>query len=111
MSGCNDLPEITFAEAVELSYYGAKVIHRKSIRPTTEMGIPVWIKNPSDRNCRERRLRKFLEIGKPANSCDVDRVIHENGWRTMSSNNFSPSSISVLMPPWDSHHRSGSKLE
>ena len=39
------LPEITFAEAIELSYYGAKVIHRKAIRPTMERGIPVWIKN------------------------------------------------------------------
>jgi aspartate kinase len=39
------LPEITFAEAVELSYYGAKVIHRKAIRPAMERGIPVWIKN------------------------------------------------------------------
>lgn len=39
------LPEITFAEAIELSYYGAKVIHRKAIRPAMEQGIPVWIKN------------------------------------------------------------------
>lgn len=39
------LPEITFGEAIELSYYGAKVIHRKAIRPTLERGIPVWIKN------------------------------------------------------------------
>src|SRR5205085_11453654 len=33
------------AEAIELSYYGAKVSHRESIRPTMELGIPVWIKN------------------------------------------------------------------
>lgn len=39
------LPVITFAEAIELSYYGAKVIHRKAIRPTMESDIPVWIKN------------------------------------------------------------------
>ena len=39
------LPAITFAEAVELSYYGAKVIHRKAIRPTMDSNIPVWIKN------------------------------------------------------------------
>jgi bifunctional aspartokinase / homoserine dehydrogenase 1 len=39
------LPEITFAEAIELSYYGAKVIHRKAIWPTMQRGIPVWIKN------------------------------------------------------------------
>lgn len=45
---CRDaltLPEITFAEAIELSYYGAKVIHRKAIWPTMERSIPVWIKN------------------------------------------------------------------
>lgn len=39
------LPAITFSEAVELSYYGAKVIHHKAIRPTMDKGIPVWIKN------------------------------------------------------------------
>src|ERR1700745_1602719 len=39
------LPEITFDEAIELSYYGAKVIHRKAIWPAMELGIPVWIKN------------------------------------------------------------------
>jgi aspartokinase/homoserine dehydrogenase 1 len=39
------LPEMTFAEAIELSYYDAKVIHRKAIRPCMERAIPVWIKN------------------------------------------------------------------
>ncbi|MGC2198085.1 MAG: aspartate kinase [Terriglobales bacterium] len=39
------LPEITFAEAIELSYYGAKVIHRKAIWPAMDRGVPVWIKN------------------------------------------------------------------
>ena len=39
------LPEITYAEAIELSYYGAKVIHRKAVRPAMERGIPVLIKN------------------------------------------------------------------
>jgi aspartate kinase len=39
------LPEITFAEALELSYYDAKVIHRKAIRPAMDQNVPVWIKN------------------------------------------------------------------
>lgn len=42
------LPEITFAEAIELSYYGAKVIHHKSVRPAMESGIPICIKNSFD---------------------------------------------------------------
>lgn len=43
--GARILPEITFAEAIEMSYYGAKVIHRKAVRPAYERGIPVLIKN------------------------------------------------------------------
>lgn len=39
------LAEITFAEAIEMSYYGAKVIHRKAIRPAMDSRIPVLIKN------------------------------------------------------------------
>jgi aspartate kinase len=39
------LDEVTFGEAVELSHYGAKVIHQRAIQPARDAGIPVWIKN------------------------------------------------------------------
>ncbi len=39
------LPEISYAEAAELSYFGAKVLHPKTIRPAIERGIPLRIKN------------------------------------------------------------------
>jgi aspartate kinase len=39
------LPQITFNEAVELSHYGAKVIHERAVRPVRAANIPVWIKN------------------------------------------------------------------
>ena len=39
------LPEITFAEAIELAYYGAKVIHPKAAYPAMDAGFPIWIKN------------------------------------------------------------------
>jgi bifunctional aspartokinase / homoserine dehydrogenase 1 len=43
--GAATLPEISFAEAMELAYYGAKVIHPKAAYPAAEAGFPVWIKN------------------------------------------------------------------
>jgi bifunctional aspartokinase / homoserine dehydrogenase 1 len=49
------LAEVTFAEAIEMSYYGAKVIHRKAIRPAMQSAIPVLIKNsfrPEDEGTR-----------------------------------------------------------
>jgi aspartokinase/homoserine dehydrogenase 1 len=39
------LPEISFEEAIELAYYGAKVIHPKAAYPAAKAGFPVWIKN------------------------------------------------------------------
>lgn len=45
------LPSLSYAEAAELSYFGAKVIHPRTVRPAIEAGIPVRIVNtfaPSD---------------------------------------------------------------
>lgn len=39
------LPELSYIEAAELSYFGAKVLHPKTILPAVERGIPVRIKN------------------------------------------------------------------
>jgi aspartate kinase len=39
------LPEVSFAEAAELAYFGAKVLHPATIKPAVEKGIPVGILN------------------------------------------------------------------
>jgi len=39
------LPEITYNEVAELAYYGAKVLHPKTIRPVVEAGIGLRICN------------------------------------------------------------------
>lgn len=39
------LAEISYAEAAELSYFGAKVLHPKTILPAVERSIPIRIKN------------------------------------------------------------------
>ncbi len=39
------LPEITYSEIAELAYYGAKVIHPKTIRPIVDAGIGLRICN------------------------------------------------------------------
>jgi len=42
------LPELTFREISELAYYGAKVLHPKTIRPVIERGIVLRVKNTFD---------------------------------------------------------------
>jgi aspartokinase/homoserine dehydrogenase 1 len=39
------LDEITYSEAAELAYAGAKVLHPRTLAPLVEHGIPVWSKN------------------------------------------------------------------
>jgi aspartokinase/homoserine dehydrogenase 1 len=39
------LTEITYSEAAELAYAGAKVLHPRTLAPLVERKIPVWSKN------------------------------------------------------------------
>ncbi len=39
------LGEISYNEAAELAYFGAKVLHPKTLRPVVDGGIPIWIRN------------------------------------------------------------------
>lgn len=39
------VPTMTYEEAMEMSHFGAKVIHPPTIQPALEKGIPLWIRN------------------------------------------------------------------
>jgi len=39
------ISEISYREAADLAYFGAKVLHPKTLRPVVPLGIPLWIRN------------------------------------------------------------------
>ncbi len=43
--GARVIPVISYAEVGELAYFGAKVLHPRTIRPVIEREIPLWVKN------------------------------------------------------------------
>jgi aspartate kinase len=43
--GARVLAEISYKEAAEMSYFGAKVLHPKTILPAADLGIPIRIRN------------------------------------------------------------------
>ncbi len=45
VKGAKTIPQISYREAAELAYFGAKVIHPSTIQPAINLGIPVWVKN------------------------------------------------------------------
>ncbi|MEM9291238.1 MAG: bifunctional aspartate kinase/homoserine dehydrogenase I [Acidobacteriota bacterium] len=47
-SGARALERLSYPELMELSHFGAKVVHPPSIHPARAAGIPLWIKNTFD---------------------------------------------------------------
>jgi bifunctional aspartokinase / homoserine dehydrogenase 1 len=68
-SEASTLPEISFAEAIELAYYGAKVIHPRAAYPAADAGFPVWIKNSFHPEGEGTRItRSPSSVNKPVKS-------------------------------------------
>ena len=44
------LPRLSYREVAELAYFGAKVLHPKTIRPVIERGIPLRVRNTFNPN-------------------------------------------------------------
>ncbi|MBU8912943.1 MAG: lysine-sensitive aspartokinase 3 [Spirochaetales bacterium] len=47
IDGARTIPAISYDEAAELAYFGAKVVHPYTILPAVQREIPVWVKNTS----------------------------------------------------------------
>ena len=69
------LPEISYGEIAELAYYGAKVLHPKTIRPVVEAGIGLRICNTFNPSHPGTRLMANVKSnGKPVNGQVVKAV-------------------------------------
>lgn len=45
VSDAKPIPQLSFQEATELAYFGAKVLHPSTTKPASKKQIPVWVKN------------------------------------------------------------------
>lgn len=45
------IPVLSSSEVSELAYFGAKVLHPRTIWPVIERGIPLWVKNTFNPSC------------------------------------------------------------
>ena len=55
------LDSISFKEAIELSYYGASVIHPKTIKPLQNKGIPLYVKSFIDPHADGTAIQSSME--------------------------------------------------
>ena len=50
------IPELSYNEAMELAYFGAKVLHPQTMSPAIGQKIPIWIRNTFDPAARGTRI-------------------------------------------------------
>ena len=59
------LDEISYQEAIELAFYGAKIIHPKTIKPIQNKSIPLYVRsflNPEDEGTVIRSIKHKLDL-------------------------------------------------
>lgn len=67
-----------FAELLELSHWGARVIHPKAVRPVRDRGIPLYIRNtlaPDDPGTRVGPGTEAIGEGPVRGIASIDRVV------------------------------------
>jgi bifunctional aspartokinase / homoserine dehydrogenase 1 len=62
------LDQMTYTEALELSYFGAKVLHHQSIQPVMSRGIPLWIRNTFNPTCLGTKITTSSALTSSASS-------------------------------------------
>ncbi|MBW3631238.1 MAG: lysine-sensitive aspartokinase 3 [Gemmatimonadetes bacterium] len=69
------LDHLSYAEAAELAYFGAKVLHPKTIQPAVEHGVPVRICNSRDPSAPSTRIDARSEPSRAG----VKAIAHKTG--------------------------------
>ena len=69
--GSQVLPDVSFNEAMELAYFGAKVIHPKTMQPAIMKSppIPIWIRNTFNPTFRGTRIFTSSSTHKRRDRC------------------------------------------
>ncbi|MFH5830788.1 aspartate kinase [Halalkalibaculum sp. DA3122] len=59
------IPEISFREATEMAYFGARVLHPSTLKPAAQKEIPVYVRNIFDPGHPGTKIYSNAESGRP----------------------------------------------
>ena len=90
------MPQISYNEAIEMTYYGAKVLHPRTIKPLENKGIPLYVKSfvePDKQGTKVEKLTKEIAY-KPITIIEENQVAI--ALETKELNFFSEEDLSFL---------------
>jgi len=59
------LDELSYSEAAELAYFGAKVVHPATMGPAMQKNIPIWIRNTFNPENKGTKIHRISESKRP----------------------------------------------
>src|SRR5438477_687587 len=68
------VPSMSFEEAADLAYFGAKVLHPSSITPAMRKNIPVWVLNSRNPEGKGTEI-----VAHPGDECVMKAITVKNG--------------------------------
>lgn len=68
------IAELSYDELMELSHFGAKVVHPPSVHPTRAAGVPLWIKNTLSPAFRGTRVLSAVQAGGERPVCGIASI-------------------------------------
>lgn len=105
-AGARTVKQCTFAEAADLTYFGAKVLHPKAIHPAARKNIPVHIYNSKKPEATGTEITaranpcanliKSIAYKRPVTIVNVAEEALEAGSRALSTNEFLRALLNAL---------------
>lgn len=78
------LPRLDYREALEMTYYGAKVIHPKTLKPLMDKSIPLYVRSFRDQGKEGTKVSSFPEESYPS----IKVVLHQQTLLTLTTLDF-----------------------
>ena len=75
VSGARTIARLSYAEAAELAYFGAKVLHPRTILPAVELGLPVRICNSREPHAEGTTIDDHREVSAQG----IKAIAHKKG--------------------------------
>lgn len=65
---------MSYTEALEFSFYGAKIIHPKTMIPAVRAKIPVWIRNTFNHTCLGTKITHTISDDKRRSRSNLSSI-------------------------------------
>jgi aspartate kinase len=96
------VPTMSFEEAADLAYFGAKILHPAAIAPALRKNVPVWVLNSRNPEGKGTEI-----VAHPGDDCVIKAITARNGITIVDVEAvrwFAPELLREILDVFERHH-------